>query len=404
MSRTCLIHIYGVHNLLPAICAVRWYGLHFHGTPDCHALVVLANPGVPDAKISEMGRVAERIVSSFGWSVRVLSDYEMTDITYSGPRTRYAATLYRFKRELGLEFVDEIYYSHNLVGRCVELVVNAYRSAVKVTFGDGFGQVYDSRYLKLFNTDLEKTGSLRHEHSWGNWIMGEGRHIIRRLLLGLPRPCIPDKAVLILPMDHTGDGLDGVELLVVPKTLVIEVVRQFNRVLPEISEVTTDLLHGERVRPLLVLLANLADCGFASVDDEVSMYLDAIRRNGHSGATVILKEHPLGVAPLAESLVSVLQSDFRVRRVPREYCYYQAELWPDLVLSCNLLAYASSVVNLQFLYSKDVVFGLDRTTIEKYVRHKYHRALMDGERLYKGQLDSLEGWDGKSVLWSGKCS
>lgn len=400
MSRSCLVHVYGNSSVLSALCAVKWYGLQRHGSERANVVTLVHNPGLSDALTNQSGAIVERLTASQGWSKPVvLTAGEMAGIIRAGRLTTYRAVLRRFREKISVDHFDEIYYSHDLSGRVVELVMNAYPDAVRITFGDGLGQIYDRRYLTLAGGTQQggQTFSPRH-------VLNVLKTRIRLGLLGGPRFLQASKAVLTLPMDHAGDILDDKELFVIPKKLVLEIISDCNRENPELEQYSQGLLSSTPALRFLVLLSNLSDGHFTSIEREVAMYEEMVRHHAPQGAAVFIKVHPLSVAPLDEMLRSRLQADYTVQTVSREFNRYPIELWSGLISACQVITITSCVVSLSFLYDRPVIYPVGSSWVERYILPPFWDYFKDGDRLYRGQLANLPTWDGRSVLWRGSGS
>ncbi|MCX6056679.1 MAG: hypothetical protein NTW69_00790 [Chloroflexi bacterium] len=359
--------------------------------------------------------ILTRMIVSHGWSPPILlDDQDMSEFSGSsaGGTVSYREVLRRFRCKLGVNHVDEIYYAHDIGGRVPELTMNAFPMAERIMFGDGLGSVYNKTYHMALVTgaSLEQARqALRKKHQ----VQGAKRRfslrgirsfvkkLIRDKWLGSPKPFQADKAVLILPMDQTGTSLEGMELIVVPKQQVQEVIAECQNNLPDLVEYIAGLL-ADGPRPFyLILLANIADGNLTSKENETGLYEEIIRRHVPPQSAVFIKGHPLSVMPVDEMLCERLAGDYFPKVLPHKFSRYPIELWSDLIGACTVIGVSYSVISLAFLYDIRVVFPFDDALIEKYIPSRFWGFYKDADRLYRGQLENLKDWDGRSVLWEG---
>jgi hypothetical protein len=407
MTRTCLVSLYGNSNVLAALSAVRWYSLQKHGDEDIKVVTVMNTPGFSDVIMRKSGETLTQIIASQGWPKPILlNDQDMTEFSQSIHNlVTYREILRRFRRKIGVEHVDEIYYAHDIGGLVPGLAMNAFPKAERIIFGDGLGSIYN----KVYHMALVNGASLDQARQ----ALKTGRHFPARslkrilfnrltdVLLGSPRPYQADKAVLILPMDQTGNSLDTQELLIVPKQQVQKIIADCQKTLSELAVYIMGLLSGAPPPYFLILLANISDGNFTSLENEVKLYEEIIRLHAPPKATVFIKGHPLSVAPVDEILCDHLRPEYSPRVISHIFARYPIEFWSELVSACTVISVAYSNISLAFLYDVQVVFPFNDTLIEKYIHQKYWDFYRDADRLYRGQLANLKKWDGQSVLWRG---
>jgi hypothetical protein len=137
---------------------------------------------------------------------------------------------------------------------------------------------------------------------------------------------------------------------------------------------------------------------------EVALYEEMLRRNAPHAATVIVKEHPLSIAPIGEVLAQRLTPHYTVRRVSSDFHRYPVELWSDLVEACQVISMSYCSISLTFLYDKRVIYPIETSLIEEYIPPRFWDSYKNADALYRGQLANLATWDGQTVLWRGSVS
>jgi len=405
MSSRRLVSVFGPGNVLAALSAVKWRESQRSEDTDWNVVTLVHTPGLPEPIARDSGVVVERLISSQGWpEPLVLTDADMEEVVKGGRFPRYREVLRRFRRKLGTEHFDEIYYAHDVVGRVPELAMNAYPDAKRITFGDALGSVYDKRYhiaLAIGPRSVSGGGPLRRVRGVARRRLEEARTGILGFFLGAPRDLQAGTAMLILPMDQTGACLASMELFIVPKNLVRDIISQCNEAVPELTQYVRQLLIGAPVPRFVMLLENISDGHFMSFEREVALYEEMVRRNAPRGATLIVKEHPLSIAPVGEVLAKRLTPDYSVRRVSPEFHRYPLELWRGLVEACQVISMSYCTISLTYLYDKSVIYPMEMSLIEEYIPPRFWDSYKNADALYRGQLANLATWDGQSVLWRG---
>lgn len=406
-GRSCLVLVYGSSNVLAAMASVRWYG-ESSGAGAADRVVVLVHPPVTSGEMaSTNGAVVERLIASQGWPPPiVLAGDDESEITRASRHTvSYRETLRRFAARVGTGF-DEVHYAHDLTGRVPELAMNAYPDAKRIVFGDALGSVYDTRYFMALaqgaTIEEARRAALERPRLRARQVPRAIARWLRDAALGAPRRLPPDRAVLVLPMDQTGSALANTPISVVPKQLALDIIADCRRVLPELADYSREVLAGAPAPHFLMLLENYADADMTSFEDEVTMYETVVRRRVPKGGTVLLKTHPLAVAPIDVALRERLDPEYATRVIPRELARYPMELWSDLVSSCEVISMLSYCgISLAFLYDKSTLYPMDAGVIERFFPERSWDRVRDADVLYRGQLANLATWDGNSILWKG---
>jgi len=301
---------------------------------------------------------------------------------------------------------DEVYYAHDMVGRVPELAMNAFPRAERIMYGDTLGSVYDRRYVMALAGGATIDEARRAARKRPRRTLGQLPHAVARgvrgIVLGAPRALTANKALLVLPMDQTGNALADIPVSVVPKNVVLEIISECQRVLPEVSGYTAEIVASTPSPRFLLLLENYADANMTSFENEASMYEAIVRSHVPEGATVLLKTHPLAVAPVGDALCERLASAYSVLVIPRDLARYPMELWSGLVSSCEVISMLSYCgISLSFLYDKRTIYPMDAEIFEKYFPERSRERMKDTDALYRGQLAGLATWDGKGLLWKG---
>jgi hypothetical protein len=402
--RRCLVGLFGPHNVLPAACAVRWHGELARQPRPSEVVTVVHAPGAPGSHQRESGAQVERMMKGLSWGSRVvvLTDDDMRFILEGGGRRVYRDVIARFVRAVGGGPFQEVYYPHDLVGRLAELCTNAYPEAHRVTFGDGLGQIYDPKYVARSSVaDVIVSGVLADLAGYPLRWLGRIRERIGKLRSGGPWKYRAQTATLILPMDYSGRSLRRMALEVVPKPIVLDTIAALCTAFPELEGRISQTPQRTVTNRFLILLANLSDAGFTDVDAEIQLYSTIVRAHCPRGAHVLIKAHPLSVAPVAARLAERLRDDYVATELSKPLSVTPIELCRDLIAECEVISCASTTVGLAYLYEKRVNLALTGGLIDAFISPNFRKLLQDAETMYRGQLENLSRWDGQSVLWRG---
>ena len=132
------------------------------------------------------------------------------------------------------------------------------------------------------------------------------------------------------------------------------------------------------------------------------MYCSMIKENLASNGVVFLKSHPGETLPRNERIKEKLGNSYEVIELDKKFKRYPIELWRQLVIECKIVCISYPVLSLKYIYNKDVVFSMTDNFIEKWFPEWIWASYKNSASLYMEPLKNLAGWDGKSVLWSGK--
>jgi len=390
MTRRCLVYVYGPHNIIPAICAVRWFGLAKCNGETEEVRILLHMPGFTDEIMLKLHDITINLTSALNLPDPLLIT-NMDVKTKIKPRfSRYKSESWRFKELLGGKSFDEIYYPHDLVGIVVELCISTYPDAKRIIFGDGMGQLYSKKYL----------GFISQQSGYMNRICMVKEKIVN-FLKGKSEPCSPIFAVAILPMDWSGYFLKDTELLVVPHHYVREIISDCIHNIPDIESYTKILLETTHEPRFLFLLTNISDANLISPESEIALNLEIIYNNIPKKSSIIIKRHPLSRNSLEKFLKSPLLNDYDVHIISPEYDRYPLEIWSDLILNCNIISISSSCITIPHIFKRTVIYPMNEKNIRKYFPENSWKSMEDAHIQYQSQLNNLATWDEKSVLWAG---
>jgi len=402
MTRTCLISLFHPGNVLAAMTAVKWFGHLKYGKEDANLIVLIHVPGLSENNLNEIKEVIDRIIAIKGIVKSIIiTDDDLKAAKSIHPWKRFSAALNKFKDIVGTGDVDEVYYAHDIVGNIAELAMNSFPHAQHISFGDALGSIYNKEFhlaLASGNTIDKKNIFLKFLKK----IINHSKERVVKIICGGPVHFQATKAVLILPIDQTGNCLDEMELHIVPKDFVRTLLEECASSTTDLNTYCQDLISNNNQSKYLLLLDNFSDGNFISFENEVNLYTDIINHYVPQGSFVMIKPHPLSVKPVADALCKNIESDYDTVIIKKEFSKYPIELWVNLISSCNVISFSYPSISLSYLYGKNVMYLLNPDIIERYFPEKFHASFKNADEVYRGQLNNLATWDGKGVLWSGR--
>lgn len=387
MNRRCLIHVYAPQNVLPAVCAVRWFGKEIKNQEQAKVTVLLHMPGWEKEQYEKTKLVVSKQCKSQGWlDPIIITESQMNEIVSPDSNLNDPRVLERFRAALGLTAFGgftEVYYSHDAVGHAAQLCMRAYPEATRITYGESMGLMEDKEYLLASVTGVGWDESKAHLR---------------------PKRTDPEAeyAVLIMPTDQTGDCLTGKKLLVVPRELACKVIKELQASMQELAIYSQSLVRIGNSPRYLFLANNLADANFISAELEAKMYEEMIRAHVPLGATVFIKGHPLGALRIDEMVVQNISGDYNGISISQDFNRYPIEIWKDLIEGCEVISLSYSSISIEYLYGKPVHYVFNKEIITKYLKERVFNRFIEGDENFRIQREALKTWDGKSVICSGK--
>jgi hypothetical protein len=407
----CLVYLISPVHAISAICAVK----RLHGDAELSVAAVIHWPGVSDEMVVEIKdtiRNMARGLSVFESFTVVTQD--QVDGAFSSLATRELA-LY-LKNETGLDGFDEIYYPHDVVGQLYSYLCSSFPKAKRICYGDALGNVYEKEVHLSYINNLP-------EDDLRTPVLIKLKHLARRIIDGLRHDrntykndestdsieevcvvadCKPNVAALVLPVDQSGNFLEGVELEVCGRELLQKVVESCIDSTENLNRYIDGVLneHNSK-RKLLLLTENLAEGNFMDFDVEIDMWSSIVREAGNPGDIVFIKPHPGEVLARIDAIRKKLEPDFEVVELDAKFKRYPIEIWKSLLLNSTVLCMSYPVLSLKYLYDIDVIQPMDDEFIEKWFPERMWASYKNCRMLYMEPLKRLPEWDGKSMLWSG---
>ncbi len=398
----CIVNAMTPTNILAAICAIETiYAGRLH-TLD--VTLVAHYPGGSDLLATEFADVARALARPFAYIRRVVglrqSDYDKLERD-PGQLLPAAAAL---RQVLGAEQADVWLYSHDVSGTLTPALMQAYPTAERICFGDALGQVFQKDFhLGLLGqaapkdvTDGRRPGIVT------KWLALVGRRAALKPGAIVSGSLIPDRAVLILPVDQSGEFLRFSRLTVCPKPLVKDVFGVVSDSCRDLTAYAAGLLSASSGRARFLLLTeNWAETTTIDFEREIELYCEILNAHCPPGSVILVKTHPGEELPRIPILMERLRNKYEIVGMDRRFQRYPIELWPALVQACTVISTMYPSLSLKYLYDLDVIQPMDEKFVEKWFAPWTWASYKDSVALNMRPLERLSTWNGRGVLWEG---
>ncbi len=365
---------------------MEWYWQIKYNSADAETVLLLYDFLCPPEQEQLLADTIMRLSKVRKWDKTIfISGQEMRNIS----RKYYSQSIKDLRKIIGLEGFDDIYIARDYCGFGSSLILNAYKQATRITYGDSLGIVGDEEEYKLRWWDLRSA-------------FPNVKIFMRSLLYEKPVILGFDAAVLSLPLDWSGSYLKDIPLFVPRRKHVLNIFEKVYNLLPDLANYCDSLLKGDS-NSYLFLLSNFSASGYTLPENEVALYIDIVRHIAPKNSSIIIKNHPRSGPYVLKSIISSLKTDYRIKSIDDvNLSRIPVELWSPLIIGCRIVSiFSTSAINISYIYKKDVIFALNDAKIEKYVFPKMIPITVKGNRAIIESVDNLKKWDGNSPLWKG---
>jgi len=209
---------------------------------------------------------------------------------------------------------------------------------------------------------------------------------------------------LVLPVDFTNGLLEIIPLEITPKIYLLDAISSVLEKNPDDKEriiklnesITTNAERGrtnKRAQTAILALQYLSDIGAMSIDDEVELYIDVVKRSLSKSARIVIKEHPRSLTlekagRIRQALEVAGYSDTYV--LDRELQHYPIEVIcsvfaPDIILS----PMSTSLLICKYLFGSNGCMDMDESIATRSGAN-YHHSL---HNVLKEAIDNLDSWN-----------
>lgn len=378
-SRRIVIHLMSPIHALAAMAAVA-----VRESDSCEIVCLIYQPGLTSDSQAEVAKVIGTMLASFPCRLISVATTEWENMRSGAPET--------IIRQTGLANADAIYYAHDVVGDVLDVLSQTYTKAERICFGDAMGQVFERHVHLAYILDGQPPRPQSRFRSLRAKFRNEKWRIQRRY---------PDEAILILPVDQSGEYLKAVPYRVCPLVVVRAVLEKMVKTCSDLAAYQEACIRAEGANEVVILLTeNFAEGEFLSLEAEVELYAEVVQASMPEGTTVILKPHPAETLPRAKALQAALPG-YTVRVVERALCRYPIELWKKLLIAHTVIAMQYPALSLKYLYDIDVIQPMDNRLIERWFPQHLWASYKNSLALNMLARSRLGEWDGRSPLYSG---
>lgn len=419
----CLVIAISPTHIISSVSAI----LTRHDPGSVDVTMLFQWPVMEDELTNELSVVMQSMLRSFSF-VRPVKIIPYSVFTKMLAESEMPSLELWLKGCVGVDHAEEIYYSHDVMGQFYQALSTVYNNARRICIGDGMGVVFERHaHLSLFKPERQLQPPHRaFKEKLSSLVTGlRARLQVRtrlRRILGKTTPFhpgpsnatltgitlkdfLPDEAVLVLPVDESGNFLKRVPLTVCPKRIVLDVLRHCMESCSELQTYIRSLLNEFKgQRKYLLLTENLAEGNFIDFERETEMYCQMVSSHCEPGSVVFIKSHPGETLPRNERIAERLAGNYEVIALKKTFKRYPVELWKDLVLESTVISISYPALSLKYLHDVDVIYPLSAEFIESWFPQRRWAVMKNALAITMEPLKKLPEWDGKSVLWAGSIS
>lgn len=244
----------------------------------------------PHEQLDEFARVVKRMATAIGdWrDIVYITREQMEDflaaVNGSSPSTIFS----RLHKLVGVDQVDEIYLCRNWqFGN--RLMINAYRNAKKICYGDSIGIYFsESYFLPTVVAERKETKSLREK-------LGQFRSSLKAKVSGPPAKTTLaeldfDIGYFLLP-DILGQQ-PPMPTRVVSKEFMYGIFRRLAEALSP-DDIQSRYKHIAKPSTVFLMTSNFSEASRMSAEDELTAYREFLKQQNFSReSTLVIKPHP----------------------------------------------------------------------------------------------------------------
>jgi hypothetical protein len=383
-----LLAVQGPLQFVAGFLAMQWFEQIKNDPEECTSVLLLYDFLAPESIELELVEVINRLASVHEWHSVIFIGGKSMEVIMNGT---YSNSIRKLRDTIGESVFDEIYLARDYCGHGSSLIMNAYKSASRIIYGDSLGIVGNEAGINVFNWQAPMRS-----------ILSVAKRFLRRCLYGGPDRLRFEVAVLTLPITCSADYLDDITLWIPAKEFVVATVKSIYDNLNELSQYCDHLIAaaGDTDRRLF-LLSNLHGSGLMSKENEIDLYLDVIKEMAEKGSTILLKAHPRNSNEVLQTLADRLQSSYKIVAIDDgELSRIPIELWVRLIKGCEIIPmFSTSAINLRYIYDITVRLPLNERLVRKYFYKSKVAYMLEGNHLISKSIENLDHWDGKSLLF-----
>lgn len=390
MSRVAILFVYGPQHLIPGISAVNYYK-KIKNVQNYIVQTIVYTPGLDESFLNEYREFIESITYNEGFLQPIFLNKDNISILFNPTAIQNKKFIIQFiKFFIGYEKINEIFFPHNLVGNFIGFCLDAYPNSEAITFGDGYGFIFD-----LLSENQKKDTFFEDRIKTNTWLFP----IITR---GIKKKCKKRKVVALLPINWGGNQREIFDLYIIPKYFALDVINGFLTNYKRVSDSCQQFLLNIDAPRYLLLLSNFSDNNYISFENELEFYLETVRTCVPMNASIIIKPHPFSKKEAIGELKRKLEKYYQIYFLPSDLKKYPIEILRDIIEKSEIIGFSSSIVSLNYLHEKEVIFPINYHTIEFYFAENNILKVKTMFDTYRNILDKLKTWDHKSIIYEEK--
>ncbi|MBN1166539.1 MAG: hypothetical protein JXA44_05330, partial [Methanospirillaceae archaeon] len=207
------------------------------------------------------------------------------------------------------------------------------------------------------------------------------------------------KIVTILPTDWSGKFSSDKEILIIPRSIVMQTINTCVQHQKELYNYCKTIIEQSISPCYILVLTNLSECGYMYPDLELNMYEEIICTNIPKGSTIFIKQHPFSLSPLGEKLLKTM-NDYRVQLFPEEFRKYPIELMQPVFNHCQVIAFSATILSITYLFGQKVINPMNNHLMKNYFPESTWYLIEDTQNFLTSTIRNLTYWDHKSIIWS----
>ena len=396
---TVAILVFTPANVISACAAIATKN---PGRPVRCIAVICRFPGQRDVDAVELIETNRAVLKCFPYIDRIvtMSDEDLANDIALGE----TPFITKISASLGSS-VDEIYYTHDVVGIIYQSVCLANPKAERTLYGDGFGWIChrDDSLPAATQPANSKPGWLNRIKNLTFAAKAASIHVwsweyVRELIF------VPDCLSVAIPIEKSDRLTKIAPLLIVTRSTALDIL---NKVSSELGllDMESHLLSqiGDR-KCLLLVMSNWSEADMATAEGEIDIYMEMLRPHLTDNCVVLAKAHP-GCADIAwrfQKLAGLLEDKAELLIFPAKLKRFPLELFGELLRRCTIVAHSSVLFSARYFYGGNAVSSLTHQIITRYLKPEYHDLTREDLDMDAGFVEAIRRWNGKDVIISAK--
>lgn len=338
----------------------------------------------PQEQTDEFVTFIEKMAKSIcSWKNIVYISYEQTMLINKKLNYFRSSEVYNFVYELlGIESADELYLAREWRPEN-QLLMDVYKSAKKICYGDGIGIYFSESAFPSSNSIYNSSAYLKTIYKSLN-------KRIKTLLIQKSLVSKKEFDIGYFSLPSAFGEVPPMKTVILDKNVYLETFRKFRDLgkLIDINYINNLRKKVQDVPTSILLTSNFSEAsGRMSLEHEILAYREFLETQGITKNSILLiKPHPrdskLKIHKLKSALSSLysdiclLSEDF-LFYLPFEFVFMEIFLSPDLIKfqSPRIFTFSSACLTLEFLFNAECFVGFGSSVVDKffYKEHIFSR-------------------------------